>query len=687
MFKLRRFAAVALCTALLAPLGAGASLAYWEDYDSDGTQFQGKVWGTNPLTGESLGPPSTWTPPPRPSTMPDTMYGPYYPPSPAGIPRVERLPDGTETTRNDRSTDMPGFALGTSLFNIGNIVNDVNGFVRGTAEITKSLLELKTPCWEQVGDIIPTGFTQEDGSCKRVGMRDALKAPKALFDAAASENMGVHGGTFDLPGTPDCVNTAILTGFDGTRGLSFTNSQKATGKHLTSQQCAEQFQYSAYVSQLYNVCQRNSDGLIYRPAYTYGMWDDGLTGKNAFHDNPRHNRAMINGNMNMCPPNHILLSVTWTEAAAYEAPTPSSGYIYRTSPGQWTNPNAAALMAPKTVFETRLDCVHSDGVTITSVKETGNPGTGMIPKPSCPAGTKPNAVQVFTGPKMAPNAPPAHMVPLPGTKTTINPDARQKFPDCLGYSTDKNCRLKIQIDDKDCTLGMAGCGTWQDVAKESPERVGCFWGTYELTTADCDKIRDGYKTKYGTEIDSERPWDPPKADPDDVIVVPGEPGEEVDLDELFEDPKAVNRLDNCLPSGWNRLNPIEWVAHPVGCALRAAFIPSTERSQARVETLVDEMEDIGIATLGDRTTSDLQAIGAAASASGCMGPELVFDVGPIHQSMHLWQACSEPMSTVASISKALSSFLMIVCGGFGCIRAVAEGFGFRFSMRGSAGDN
>jgi hypothetical protein len=131
------------------------------------------------------------------------------------------------------------------------------------------------------------------------------------------------------------------------------------------------------------------------------------------------------------------------------------------------------------------------------------------------------------------------------------------------------------------------------------------------------------------------------------------------------------------------MDPSSWVLMPTECAMRWAFVPSAAAMATDAATAKGALNAVGIAPVAAAVGANFSKIG---SGSGCEGPGVTFAAVGITQAMHPFSACASPMSTLATISYALSYIGIISIGGFAILRAIGTGFGFSVTMgRGGGG--
>jgi hypothetical protein len=123
-------------------------------------------------------------------------------------------------------------------------------------------------------------------------------------------------------------------------------------------------------------------------------------------------------------------------------------------------------------------------------------------------------------------------------------------------------------------------------------------------------------------------------------------------------------------------NPVDWIYIPVKCALLWAFVPDTATLTSVETSLSTSFNASGLADWGGAVSGVVGGLGG--TAGGCSGPSVTFPL--TNTVMHPFDACSAPMSTVASISYAFTTVVVVVLGGLAGMRAIAAGFGFSFTF-------
>lgn len=342
-------------------------------------------------------------------------------------------------------------------------------------------------------------------------------------------------------------------------------------------------------------------------------------------------------------------------------------------------------------YKVRSECIAPDG-TISTVEAESSGDYMQIP--SCGAQGKGHG----TGKTSVVGLAPGTITETPIWDTPRAP-SDPATPLCDASRPTDGCTLSVELDGKTCTADSVECQNWAEVNQADPNkdteasRMKCRFGPYKLSMASCNALEKAY---VGGQIwsDENTDGDPatggaPKTAPSGspiaapaptttapgVGTIPGTGGQ--------PSPDASQQQKNCFPSGWAMFNPVEWVMKPVGCALEAAFVPKPEVVTAQTTRLDNKIKNVGFQRI---STAWLSTFEAAGGGSGCSGPTVNFSMNGVSQSMQPFQACTQPMATVAGVAYAVSAIAIVLFGGLGMIRAIGAGFGFNFTM-GKGGDS
>jgi hypothetical protein len=261
-----------------------------------------------------------------------------------------------------------------------------------------------------------------------------------------------------------------------------------------------------------------------------------------------------------------------------------------------------------------------------------------------------------------------------------------------GRAAQSGCTLTVEIDGKGCEAGNVECENWSEVNQNDPNkntqaaRVKCKLGPYTVPIAQCALLEKAFLpggapvTDPNTDGDpSTSLWADPAGDPitptapsitPNPGAVPGTGGQ--------TGPGADEDSKACYPLGWAALNPVEWVLKPVGCALRAAFVPSPTTVATQTQRVQDKINRVGFQRISAAWLATFDAAGGG--GSGCSGPVMEFEMRGVHQTLRPFDACSEPMASVAALTNAFSCVVIVLFGGLGIMRAIGSGFGFDFGM-------
>lgn len=334
-------------------------------------------------------------------------------------------------------------------------------------------------------------------------------------------------------------------------------------------------------------------------------------------------------------------------------------------------------------YKGRAECIDAAGTITWAEGELVTGDAGGVKMPSCEArglghGTGKTQVVLF---KPDGTQQPVWDVPAaPSDPAT---------PLCDPGLPSSGCVLEVLKDDQPCATGDVECENWASEESANPARWKCKFGPYVLPMSACAALEQAYRPGGAITTDENTDGDPSTRNDNDLAgqpvpqpapgpisgttpgsaPAPGASGQ--------TSPSADPESQQCYPQGWAAFNPVEWVMKPVGCALKAAFVPDPATVQTQTTAIKTKFQNVGFQRV---TTAWLSTFEAAAGGSGCSGPTVNFNMSGVHQSLQPFNACSAPMSTVAGVSFAVSSIAIVLFGGLGIARAIAAGFGFNFSM-------
>lgn len=364
---------------------------------------------------------------------------------------------------------------------------------------------------------------------------------------------------------------------------------------------------------------------------------------------------------------------------------------------------------PATSVTAEVTCVASNGGRQVFSKTVG--GGEVMPMVSCPAGWIPESIG-WT------KSTPGGTENLGGIKTTT-PAA---YPDCPPGA----CTRVITVDGTPCEYGRPECYDW--MRTEPPERVKCEYGPYNMPLAECADLEHIHKSTWGvtpeygpdgqpkwvparpdgtpdeTKIGTIPRWDdeenpqyrpprpgpwvgaPPETGPTTqpsstpaptpTAVPPGTPGPVTNPPGGPIDPE--NPTKNCI-AGMASWNPVDWVYTPVKCALVWAFIPKNGAGSDAFGAFRQKFTDSGIGpwlAIPPLLFDDLP------EGSGCQGPPLTMPASLGGKTYYPLNACSDPMSKYANMSRSLITVVVVFYGMFSVVNSLTTSLtGYRMFER------
>lgn len=240
----------------------------------------------------------------------------------------------------------------------------------------------------------------------------------------------------------------------------------------------------------------------------------------------------------------------------------------------------------------------------------------------------------------------------------VTPEYAQatSMPECM----DGSCLLVLNKGTKSCFDLAYECADWfTDPAREST--YTCRWGSNAVALEKCTTYAPTFKPDAPTK--GELYGDPTTGAP-------------------LKDPSQTGQADqtaqgSCFPTGWGIFNPFEWVQKPVGCALRAAFVPRTSVVNANAARIAGSFAD---STPGKyvETITTLPIL-TAGFPTGCEGISVNMGFIPMLGlgTEHYLPAC--PGDFFAPWTVPVNIFLSVsfaIAGLFVIIRHLGRTFGF-----------
>ncbi|HWH26008.1 MAG TPA: hypothetical protein VNT53_05120 [Pseudolysinimonas sp.] len=256
------------------------------------------------------------------------------------------------------------------------------------------------------------------------------------------------------------------------------------------------------------------------------------------------------------------------------------------------------------------------------------------------------------------------------------------YPECFGPQA-QSCALTLWKVNPDGTLATCGqTGTFCEGWAADPNvslNYKCKYGDHSIDIKYCSAYRApgvGVLPNFGPDPDHPNEMIPLEV----TAPIPTTLQKPVDpvtgLPVTSDDPGTVS--EQCFPTGWGVVNPLSWVFMPVGCALRAAFIPSpTVLTKVQTE-MADAAEGTSVKQVSDLVISIPTMI--PSGPAQCEGPAVTFGsefaVFKMSGTYHPFQVCTGPGATAASWSKIILTAVLAVAALGALTRYIGNQFGF-----------
>lgn len=345
-------------------------------------------------------------------------------------------------------------------------------------------------------------------------------------------------------------------------------------------------------------------------------------------------------------------------------------------------------------YRVEASCRKVDGTLAAVSSVTVNPAGGGLLAPSCDQAFPGSHAESF---KML--GKPTGGLDRQLWQQSVPDTSAALYPNCVGVGAIA-CTYVMEYLGVACVVGQAQCADWPRLETLHPADYQCRFGPYAITIAECGLLERSYEAN-GTHLTQANTdgnpntwtapgpsWAPnPGTDPGTapgtgpVTPPAGAPGgAPAPVPGAQGNPTATQTNNSdCWPSGAAAWNPAEWVLQPIKCGLAWAFVPSTATVTALATTAQADFTAQGIAPIAAAVGANVAKVGGG---SGCDGPPVTFEAVGVVKPMHPFSACSEPMATLARISYAVTTVVVVLGGGWAALVAVGAGFGFNLKRGG-----
>lgn len=377
--------------------------------------------------------------------------------------------------------------------------------------------------------------------------------------------------------------------------------------------------------------------------------------------------------------------ITFNTAKGIERVLPDS---YMWTDGQGVKRGTEGKVSTPTADPERyLECTvrGTDGNEYVSYSEPFRESDGVLAQPVCPEmpdGVIPSQIEVDTKQGKGADAPGASL----GTWETTDAfqDWATRFPECLtGLCTAELFKVTgTELDN--CFDNPAPCVNWFTEPNKQ-QLYQCQYAGQVVDLSECNHYAstfDPEKLAAGQGYADPETGKPgaPGSSPSTSTgtgVRPGV-GSAADL--------GIKEAENCFPTGWGVVNPVNWVFMPVRCAIVWAFVPRGEALELTVAKVPLAWADTPpakvIGFVGD-FADDLPEV------AGCQGLRLKIDVdfpwkdttfvaSGIHIDQYILGACEGGMANVATIARLFGAVVMY----YGALQAITRYFGVTIGFTG-----
>jgi hypothetical protein len=294
----------------------------------------------------------------------------------------------------------------------------------------------------------------------------------------------------------------------------------------------------------------------------------------------------------------------------------------------------------------------------------------------------------------------------------VNPGAKDQYPDCFSAGALGTCALSIKYKGDLCDETMVPCRNWYArVLAGNVADFKCYWGAYAVPITSCRPIADLYVPDSVVDPDTDLPTAPqPQPSPSTSSTAgplpttgpnpttsptasgaPSPAGTRLPTNNPTPVPTSIPTTppepqpnppgsEGCMDDVWT-WNPVSWVLVPVKCALVWAFVPDGATVNAVRQSAGTAWATSGPGVMTTAVLGAVEPLGDIGSAeSGACG--LVVDFPPTGTTLHLLDACTEPMSTYAPWVKGFLTVVVIVNGAWFLLRVLTASLGLNLPGRG-----
>lgn len=350
-----------------------------------------------------------------------------------------------------------------------------------------------------------------------------------------------------------------------------------------------------------------------------------------------------------CLRNEIPWAVGFTDA-----PRPGSGvepstpqYVYGGQPvtnnSLWLNPSNPLRSDKKNgEYKRELRCKDGNGVVSTlkdSTEMVLGGATVALPDLVCPDGS--TAIGLDTG-WQSQGGPEVPITPKGSLVAPPNVPSELTRPECR----DGECIVELKRDGDPCGITAENCLDWAQDWQANPQRYKCYYGGLEVSINVCSMYRAPTMgilpnvTPEGELMPPNSPkpdsWKNPVRPPANEPDNPTNPNPNPSAPGVGTPGSQINPGDACMAQWGQTLNPIDWVFHPVKCALVAMFQPREAIVGGHIRSLEGKWNGTSIG----RIVNALTAWEFFAPSNGCGGINVaVSKVWPGTSDFRILNAC------------------------------------------------